>query len=112
MAPSLFPHRRFEIAVAPKRFAANNSPLPGKTVAKNRSSRFPRRLRSTPMNFRNAMPAKGNQVGSESDRGALGRIGQPRARTARIGWYRKPHDPQAKDSSVRKRSHLQQPPPA
>jgi hypothetical protein len=42
--------------------AKNNNPLPKNTVAKNLSSRAPRRSRSTPMNHRNAIPANGTRL--------------------------------------------------
>src|SRR5664280_3155637 len=43
-----------------------SSPDPRKTVAKNLSSRSPRRLRITPMNHRNAMPAKGIRLNAKA----------------------------------------------
>jgi hypothetical protein len=43
------------------RIATNSSPLARNTVAKNRSSRSPIRLRTTAMNHRNAIPAKGTR---------------------------------------------------
>src|SRR5262249_23681507 len=38
-----------------------NNPLPKKTVAKNWSSNSPRRLRTTPINHREAIPANGSR---------------------------------------------------
>jgi len=53
-----------ELTTAPaqKSIARNNSPLPKNTVANRRSSRWPRRSRTTPMNQRNATPAKGMRL--------------------------------------------------
>ena len=48
-----------EIAAPEKRRARNNSPLPMKTVENKRSSTAPSCSRITPMNHRNAIPAKG-----------------------------------------------------
>ena len=42
--------------------ARNRSPLPRKTVVKKRSSFAPMRSRSTPMNHRKAIPAKGSRL--------------------------------------------------
>src|SRR5580704_137503 len=44
-----------------KVIARNRSPLPRNTVAKKRSSSAPIRSRKTPMNHRNAIPAKGSR---------------------------------------------------
>ena len=46
-------------AAAVNSIATNNKPLPRKTVEKKRSSRSPILSRTTPMNHRNAIPAKG-----------------------------------------------------
>src|SRR6478752_9757677 len=48
-------------AAEAKNMARNKSPLPKKTVAKKRSSSSPSRSRKTPMNHKNAMPAKGTK---------------------------------------------------
>ena len=50
-----------ETATAANSMATNSSPLPKNTVAKNRSSNRPMRLRSTAMNQRNAIPVKGTK---------------------------------------------------
>jgi hypothetical protein len=52
--------------LATNSIATNNRPLPRNTVAKNRSSRSPIRLRTTPMNHRNAMPAKATSCGTKA----------------------------------------------
>src|SRR6516164_825446 len=49
-------------AAAANSIAKNNNPLPKNTVAKNLSSRSPRRSRKTPMNHRNAIPANGTRL--------------------------------------------------
>ena len=46
--------------------ARNKSPLPRNTVAKKRSSKSPRRSRSTAMNHKKAMPAKGTRFGARA----------------------------------------------
>ena len=48
-------------AAAANSMATNSSPLPRNTEAKNRSSRCPIRSRTTPMNHKKAMPAKGTR---------------------------------------------------
>src|SRR5262245_28362585 len=55
-------------ALATKSIATNSSPLPRNTVAKNRSSRWPIRSRTTPMNQRNAIPAKGTRFSARTTR--------------------------------------------
>jgi hypothetical protein len=47
------------LAAAAKSIETKSSPLPKNTVEKNRSSRRPMRSLTTPMNQRNAIPAKG-----------------------------------------------------
>src|SRR5215469_8343779 len=44
-----------------KTIAIYNNPLPRKTVAKKRSSSEPKRLRTTAMNHRKAIPANGSR---------------------------------------------------
>src|SRR5258708_19384868 len=48
-------------AAAANSIARNNKPLPKNTVAKKRSSSWPSRSRSTPMNHRKATPANGTR---------------------------------------------------
>src|SRR5579875_845920 len=50
------------MAAVVKSIARKSSPLPRKTVAKKRSSNWPMRSRTTPMNHRNAMPANGTRL--------------------------------------------------
>src|SRR6478736_1358462 len=47
---------------ATKSIATKSRPLPRKTVAKNRCSRAPIRLRITAMNHRKAIPKEGNEI--------------------------------------------------
>ncbi len=55
-----FSPRRLTSCAAPAQYiATNSSPLPRKTVLKSWSSRSPIRARTTPMNHRKAIPAKG-----------------------------------------------------
>jgi hypothetical protein len=55
-------------AAAANKVARKSSPLPRKTVAKKRSSRVPRRSRSTPMNQRNEIPATGIKFNASATR--------------------------------------------
>src|SRR5262249_1449719 len=54
-------------AAAANSIAKNRRPLPKNTVAKNLSSRSPRRSRNTPMNHRNAIPATARATELDSD---------------------------------------------
>ena len=62
------------MAVDAKSMAMKRSPLPRKTVAKNRSSRSPIRSRMTPMNHRKAMPAKGSRLRARTTAFRLERV--------------------------------------
>src|SRR3954452_25133988 len=66
-----------ENAAEANRLATNNKPLPRNTVAKNWSSNTPSRLRSTPINHRNAIPANGAELDREADGRSPGRVVQP-----------------------------------
>ena len=55
----LFATRLATCAAPDQYIATNNRPLPRNTVARNRSSCWPIRSRTTPMNHRNVIPANG-----------------------------------------------------
>src|SRR6516165_5702467 len=56
------------MAPAANSIARNSRPLPKNTVAKNRSSRLPKRSRKTPMNHRKASPANGTRFNAMATR--------------------------------------------
>ena len=75
-------------AAATNSMATNSSPLPRNTEAKNRSSRCPIRSRTTPMNHKKAIPAKGTRFSAMTTARRARRICQPRAGGRGIGRCR------------------------